>query len=201
LSQGRKRTNLMRSDFVELDIRLLQCEGMLLNGISISLQWKDLDEVRASATISSFSSYVSVSYRDELTRPGTTRLQLGVEWARCHYGGTRVWFRCLRPDCGRRAAILYGRQDFACRTCRHFSYPTQRLTVLGRAMFRAQKLRVGLGGASDLDQPFPSRPKRMHTWTYTRIALRAHNAECELSDHVAGWVEEMRGRRGPQSIA
>jgi hypothetical protein len=41
----------MRSDFVELDIRLLQCEGMLLNGISISLQgrtWTKLERQQQS---------------------------------------------------------------------------------------------------------------------------------------------------------
>ena len=52
-----------------------------------------------------------------------------------NFGGVRYWFRCPRPTCGRRSAVLYrepwtNARAFACRRCVQFRYATQ---VLGDA--------------------------------------------------------------------
>jgi hypothetical protein len=57
-----------------------------------------------------------------------------LEWTHCNYGGQRAWFRCPARGCGRRAAILYGGEIFACRHCYQLAYPCQRESSGDRAL-------------------------------------------------------------------
>jgi hypothetical protein len=113
---------------------------------------------------------------------------------RCHLGGARPWFRCSayvggRP-CGRRVAKLYLRDAavFACRHCCGLAYASQQEIPRHRAISRAQKLRMRLGGSANLLEPFPERPRGMHRWTYYRLsdkAMAAHERSLALEiDHM-----------------
>jgi hypothetical protein len=101
-----------------------------------------------------------------------------VEWTRCNYGGVRPWFRC---SCGRRVAKLYCGDIFiGCRICYEARYESQRLGVKGRAHHQACKIRLSLGGAPTIVQPFPERPRRMWRCTYDRLRLEAEKLEAPL---------------------
>jgi hypothetical protein len=103
-------------------------------------------------------------------------------WTRCHLGGARPWFRCSasvggRP-CGRRVAKLYlrGTAIFACRHCCGLAYASQQEILRHRAISRARKLRMRLGGSANLLEPFPERPRGMHRITYYRLSAKAMTA-------------------------
>jgi hypothetical protein len=118
---------------------------------------------------------------------------VSVVWTRCPFGGSRPWFVCPTPDCGRRVAKLYGGEEFACRHCHGLVYASQRQGPTGRGIRRAQKIRMRLGGTSDLTKPFPQKPRGMHWRTYNRLRERATTAERRsyelLIRHLMRWRE------------
>jgi hypothetical protein len=123
-----------------------------------------------------------------LTSEGSTERKsieqrVPVTWTRCHLGGVRPWFRCSasvggRP-CGRRVAKLYLRDApvFAYRHCCGLAYASQQEVPRHRAISRAQKLRMRLGGSANLLKPFPERPRGMHRTTYYRLSAKAMEAQ------------------------
>ena len=104
-------------------------------------------------------------------------------WTRCHFGGARPWFRCVAYVggrlCGRRVAKLYLCETpvFACRQRRGLAYASQSENPRYRAISRAQKIRMRLGGSANLLKPFPKRPRGMHRWTYYRLFAKAMAAQ------------------------
>jgi hypothetical protein len=109
--------------------------------------------------------------------------QVPIVWTRCHFGGARPWFQCAgQADgrrCGRRAARLYlaGGSIFACRLCHGLAYASQSETPGQRAITKAQKFRVRLGGGPSLLDRFPRKPPRMHRRTYFRLFAKAIKAQ------------------------
>ena len=98
-----------------------------------------------------------------------------------NFGGTRTWFSC--PDCDRRCRKLYvppACPRLACRYCHSLAYTSQLLNPMCRARKRAADLRVRLGGAGVLAEPFPPRPRGMWRRTYWRRWAKAVAAESEF---------------------
>ena len=54
---------------------------------------------------------------------------------------------------------------------------SQREIPRHRAISRAQKLRMRLGGSANLLEPFPERPRGMHRITYYRLSAKAMAAQ------------------------
>jgi hypothetical protein len=88
---------------------------------------------------------------------------------RCHYGGSRPWFRCPNTGCGRRCGVLYRARDrrFACRRCHGLAYRTQHEQPDGRLLLKAERIWRRLG--CDFGDE-PQRPKGMHRRTFQRLA-------------------------------
>jgi hypothetical protein len=84
-------------------------------------------------------------------------------------------FRCC---CRRRAAKLYLRDasTFACRHC-GLAYASQQEIPRHRAISRAQKAWMRLGGSANLLEPFPKKPRGMHRLTYCRLFHKAMAAQ------------------------
>jgi hypothetical protein len=76
----------------------------------------------------------------------------------------------MRP-CDRRDARLYlppGEGEFLCRNCHDLRYLSQRVGADELLDRRALAIRRRLG-QKELGQPFPPRPRGMHTKTYERL--------------------------------
>ena len=67
--------------------------------------------------------------------------------------------------------------DFACRRCLGLAYRSQRETAANRAISKARKLRVRLGGGPIVFDPLPGKPPRMHQRTYFRLFAAATKAQ------------------------
>ena len=88
------------------------------------------------------------------------------------FGGLRWWFVC--PRSGRRVRKLYlplGGRHFWSRRAYELAYASQRETKYDRALRRARKLRLRLGGDPD-DDEYPDKPPRMRWATYSRLMDR-----------------------------
>ncbi|HET7224471.1 MAG TPA: hypothetical protein VFK69_02060 [Candidatus Eisenbacteria bacterium] len=119
-----------------------------------------------------------------------------VTWTRCNYGGRRAWLVC--PHCGRRCVDLYGDVCW-CRRCLSIGYWSQlRANWIERRRWKAEGIRVRLGGAPDLSHGFPLRPRGMHRSAYAELRRQGLALEKIVSD--VEWVrfelECIRGLRG-----
>jgi hypothetical protein len=91
---------------------------------------------------------------------------------RPHFGGLRWWFVC--PHLNRRVRKLYlplGGHHFWSRRAYELAYASQRETKFDRALRRARKLRLRLGG-DPADDEYPDKPPRMRWATYNRLMDR-----------------------------
>jgi hypothetical protein len=88
------------------------------------------------------------------------------------FGGLRWWFVC--PQLNRRVRKLYlplGGRHFWSRRAYELAYASQRETKYDRALRRARKLRLRLGG-DPADDEYPDKPPRMRWTTYNRLMDR-----------------------------
>jgi hypothetical protein len=83
---------------------------------------------------------------------------------------------------------------FQCRLCNDLGYRSQLESPGHRAITKARKLRVGLGGTPNLLDPFPERPPRMHRRTFYRLFNKAADAQERC---MALALEDLR-RRYPE---
>ena len=116
-----------------------------------------------------------------------------LTWTPCRFGGRRPWFVCPGAGCGRRAAVLYGGRFFLCRRCHDLAYESTRRSPGERALGKAQRIRVRLGGTANMLEPFPPRPKGMHRRTYERLAREAAAAERAYGVEAEAWLARMEG--------
>jgi hypothetical protein len=178
------------SDYLRLDVRRLQQEGLLDKCMSFGWQWTRNDEPYANIRIRSELDRIMLSYRH---RSG------GGDWqskeypvllmqSRCHFGGARKWFLCPARGCDRRVAVLYGGGIFACRHCHQLAYESQREKPHYRALSRAQKIHVRLGGSGAVGDGLPPKPKGMHWKTYRRLAHRFERQEMTMDAEMAAYL-------------
>jgi hypothetical protein len=97
----------------------------------------------------------------------------------------RPWFvcsvSCNGAYCGRQVTRLYGAgRLFACRHCYRLAYASQQESIHQRGLWKAQKIRMRLGGSASLADEFPEKPKAMHWRTYDRLC-RLHDVAEERS--------------------
>src|SRR5262249_21057874 len=118
------------------------------------------------------------------------RLRIALVWTSCHLGGSRPWMVC--PDCGRRCGVLYYtnfvRDELACRLCLRLTYPSTRETQFHRLIRRAQVLRHRLGGSTNLFNPPPGKPPRMHWRRFDRLFRQLVKVEGEFDAAVRVWA-------------
>lgn len=186
--QGGKNTT---SDMRTLDIRYLQREAMLAFGRTSSLDWSRCGRVVASIQIIAKSNCLILSYRYQ---------KFGSEWqdmeypiyfekTNCNLGGQRIWFRCPVHGCGKRVAILYGGQVFACRHCHELNYASTREDVDDRAARKAGRIREKLGWEPGILNANGTKPKGMHWKTFHRLQIK-HDVLANQS--LAGIIKRLR---------
>jgi hypothetical protein len=112
-------------------------------------------------------------WNDEaITLDGQT---LTVGWAPWHFGGKRPFFACR---CGRKVLQLFapGGHSWRCRHCYDLTYATRQVGLRYRLILKAQKVRERLRGDLGVCNPFPARPKGMHSKRYERLRERHEQA-------------------------
>lgn len=162
-------------DLRQLDVRRWAREGFLAPGAAFSWRWWRNGETVASIDVRVDPAGVRLIYRSRENGGDWQDLDYLVRLERtpCHYGGTRVWFRCPARGCGRRVALLYGGTIFACRHCYGLAYPVQREDDAFRKARKADKVRRRLGWDAGVFEDFGERPKGMHRRTFDRLASEA----------------------------
>ena len=167
------------SYYRSLDIRGLQRAGVLKPGTSSVSEWSRNGEVVASIQLRSEQYRVWLTYRHRRSNEPwkDERYAVAIDRTLCHYGGSRPWFRCPAVGCGKRVAILYGGDIFACRHCYRLAYDSQKEEPHERALRCTQAIREKLGGSGSLAEDSPTKPKGMHWSTYNRLCAEAEKAQ------------------------
>ena len=95
----------MTSDYLALDVRLLQRGGFLVPGAYFASEWKRGARIKGRTE----ADRIVLSYVYRVGSEDWRRIEYPVllTWTVCNYGGQRVWFLCPGKGCGRRVAILY----------------------------------------------------------------------------------------------
>jgi hypothetical protein len=113
---------------------------------------------------------------------------------RPHFGGLRWWFVC--PHLNRRVRKLYlplGGRHFWSRRAYELAYASQRETKYDRALRRARKLRLRLGGDPANDE-YPDKPPRMRWATYNRLMDRLVAADGVADERLVLLAARLLGR-------
>jgi hypothetical protein len=177
------------SGYLRLDVRRLQQRQCLEPGKSFRWYWTLNDQPFGDIQIRSHFDRIVLSYRHHSRSEDWQSKQYPVLLTQtpCNFGGVRQWFRCPARGCGRRVAVLYGGEIFACRTCHQLAYDSQREEPHNRALSRAQRLHVRLGGAGAVGDGLPPKPKGMHWDTYKRLSSRFLSLEAAMDSAAAAY--------------
>ena len=164
---------------LSIDAREWHRQGLLTHtGLLFTWSWTRGGEPSGSIDVRIAANAVVLTFKGSSDWKSIEQ-RVPVTWTRCHLGSVRPWFRCTASVDGRlceqRVAILYrcGAPVFQCRQCCGLTYASQREVPRHRAIRRAQKLRMHLGGSANLSDPFPKRPRGMHRRTYHKLLARA----------------------------
>lgn len=178
----RKRHN---QRLLSIDIRCWHRDGLLTPNRSFVWRWTCNDETVGSIQIRTEPGRLIPTYRHrsggEDWKDKSYPVQL--DWTPCHFGGERPCFLCPAMGCGRRVAILYGGNVFACRHCYQLAYPSQREAADVRAARRADRIREKLGWDPDIVNDTSWKPKGMHWRTFERLTVE-HDAF--IAESLAG---------------
>lgn len=189
--RGGKRTT---GDLLALDIRKIERAGRLRPGQSFNWQWSRGGAVVANINIYTDTDRVTLDYR--LKQQDGTWLAMHypvrIEHTACHFGGQRAWWLC--PHCGRRVAVLYGGQRYACRHCQRLTYQSTRNTPDSQAFAMADKARKRLGWVAGICNPAGDRPKGMHQQTYERQLLRYYELSNRAFGESSASMDKIMGR-------
>jgi hypothetical protein len=184
-----------------IDIDALRRHRMIRLGVRggcvmhFSGYWHDLDVECETHIDGPWNGWVRLKY--EMTDYWTNEPleiddKIFLATSRPPFGGLRWWFVC--PRLNRRVRKLYlplGGRHFWSRRAYRLAYASQRETVHDRAMRRARKLTLKLGG-DPADDEYPDKPKRMRWTTYTRLMDKLiaadRVADERLIMHAARWL-------------
>lgn len=171
-SRAKSRTD----EFRALDVRQLAKQGMLRPGHWREWQWKRNGDVIAWIRVRTEQHRVVLKYQHRVggERWRCEEYPVHIVRTACHLGGSRPWFLCPGPGCGRRVAILYGVGIFACRHCHQLAYPSTRENAGFRALRRAERLRQRLGWLPGVLNGSGEKPRWMRRTTFGRLIHQHH---------------------------
>ncbi len=187
-----------------LDANELNRRGALTPGTVCKVTWSSGAHIGVRAS----DDRLVLSYRYRLNDGAWQDVDqpVPITWSPCRYGGRRPYFTCPGVvngvPCGKRAVKLYGAgRYFLCRSCYGLSYGSQRDRAIDRALRKANKVRMRLGGEPGVASSFPDKPKGMHWRTYGRLVQEVADAEAVADEHLALVLERLLARHGPTGSA
>ena len=167
-----------------------------------SWAWTRNDKPVASINVEMKRHSVTLRYRSRSYGEDWLDVEQRVTtaWTPCRFGGERPWFICSvyanGTYCGRQVTKLYdaGRL-FACRHCYRLAYASQQESAHQRGLWKAQKIRMRLGGSASILDDFPEKPKGMHWRTYERLCRVHGAAQARSMIGLMGFVKRLGTRR------
>ena len=191
---GSGRPSGLGRDTVEtcraIDVNRLNREGCLRPGWAGGWQWSRDGEKVASINLQADEGRLHLSYRVRVAGGDWEDVNetVRIVCVPCRFGGTRPYFICPGVvngiSCGRRVVKLHGSgRYFLCRHCYRLAHASQSEGAWDRALRRANKIRMRLGGEPGMASPFPPRPKGMWRRTYERLRNEVFEAE-QLADEA-----------------
>lgn len=165
---GKSTTN----DYLAIDIRKWG-KKVLSEGNAFSCSWSRYGEQVSSISVNVGYNVVILRYKN---REGASwkeyNYPVHITYTTCEYGGSRPWFICPTVGCGKRVAIIYGGDIFACRHCYKLAYKSQRESESDRACRKADKIRDKLDWEPGILNGEGLKPKGMHWKTFERMLLQ-----------------------------
>lgn len=179
-----------------VDIRQLAREQGLELGRMTWSRWARGGKTSATLKTESRPDGLWVEYRTRLPDDGWNSFSclMTLERTECHLGGERVWWQC--PRCSKRAALLYGGRELACRHCWGLTYRCRNETREDSANRQANKLRRKLGWPVGILNGTGGRPKGMHWKTYLRLLNEHTRRSMLVLGYVGESLDRLTGRRG-----
>lgn len=172
---GRPATKQKVEDYRSLDVNRFHKDGCLRTGWQGNWTWSRNGEQIASIGCRTDQDSITLDYKVRLNGKDWHQVIQTVPITRtdCHFGGQRPYFLCSGvvngQHCGRRVGKLYaGGRYFLCRHCYRLAYDSQSEATYDRALRRANKARVALGGEAGTAHWIAPRPKGMWQQTYER---------------------------------
>lgn len=161
----------MTDDYCQLDIRRWQRGNLLIPGLAFISNWTRHGEPFASVKVIVEPDRIILNYCKSNGEAAWEhgRYPVDLTWTPCTYGGARAWFLCPGMNCGRRVAILYGGETFACRHCYKLAYTCQRELDYDQAIRRVDKIRDKLKWEPGFLNGGGWKPKGMHSHTFERL--------------------------------
>lgn len=185
---GRTTVEICRA----IDVNRLHKAGVLASGWSGGWNWTRNGETVSSISMRGGEDRIVLSYR---SRIGGEKVWQDVEepipilWVPCRYGGRRPYFACPGSvngiACGRQVVKLYcaGRY-YLCRRCYRLTYTSRNEDLCDRALRRANKIRMRLGGEPGYEAMIPRRPKGMWRKTYDRLFAAVVDNESRAEERL-----------------
>ena len=182
---GRQDGRAKTDQVPNLDVRHLHRRGVLAPGKFSRWTWT-IGGSELNLHLRAHGDHVVLEHRVLMPDGVDRRVEypVWIEKTPCNFGGTRAWFRCPSPQCGRRVAVLFKGRFFACRHCLQLAYASQSERREERLDRRAEKIKARLGWEGGIQR----RPRGMRRRTYER--LRARYAELVASS-VEGMVRRL----------
>jgi hypothetical protein len=194
----------VESEFTfRIDIDALRRDGLILLGaragcvIRFSHPCRDLDVECETHIGGPWNDWVRLKYemRDYWTgEPLKIDDKVYLAPSRPHFGGLRWWFLC--PHLNRRVRTLYlprSGRHFLSRHAYELAYGSQRETKYDRALRRARKLRLRLGGDPAEDE-YPDKPPRMRRARYNRLMDKLAAADDVADERLTLLAARWAGR-------
>jgi hypothetical protein len=169
-----------------LDIRRIHRAGLLHPGRAFGWEWTCGGNRVADINLQVGINEVILSYLawDPSQNWQDMNYPVRLTWTPCNFGGQRPWWRCPVSGCGRRVAVLFGGNVYACRHCQKVQYQSTRETPADQALRRAEKLRKRLGWVAGIANDLGAKPKGMHRKTFARLQA-LHDANTLQA--LTGW--------------
>lgn len=185
---GRATVEMCRS----IDVNRLRRDGALVPGWSGTITWtRNGEQVAAIGVRGERDKIVLVySWSQHRGEAQNVLAPIPILWRPCRFGGQQPFFVCPGVvdgiACNRLSAKLYGASRyFLCRCCYRLTYGSRSEDACERALRRANKIRMRLGGDAGCLGANPSRPKGMWRKTYDRLVGTIVDNESRAEERLA----------------
>ena len=167
---------------VSIDVRAWKRQGHLCPNLTQQWQWSIYQNtlLKLKVRVESFSVRLSFRISSDQKSSEWEHQTVMLDSTACHFGGDRSWFLCPSRGCGKRVAILYFTNNFACRECQNLAYLSQRQPPDILASRRVDRTREKLGWKPGFLNGMEWKPKGMHWATFKRL-LEEHEKEAEVA--------------------